>query len=96
VTAGTITLEIAQSASSSSVATVDADRLTAADATDLPSELRGRWHRAAPGLTDPAQAYFWSPDWQAAERASEQDLREGRFEEFERVEDAIRWLLSDY
>jgi len=62
----------------------------------LPENLRGRIGRGLPVLTDPDQAYFWSADWQRAERATEADLSAGRFRDFQSVHDAVRWLLSEY
>lgn len=41
------------------------------------------------------QAYFWEPKWQAQEALASQDLREGRYEEFDNAEDAIAWLFGD-
>lgn len=32
------------------------------------------------------QAWFWSPEWQAAEREIDEDLAAGRFETFDTVE----------
>ena len=38
------------------------------------------------------QAWFWSETWQAGERAAESDLAEGRYEDFEKMEDMLRDL----
>jgi hypothetical protein len=35
---------------------------------------------------DPDQAWFWSPEWQAAEREAEADLAAGRVERFDSAE----------
>lgn len=40
-------------------------------------------------LIDKSQAYFWSPEWQAAERETDEDIAAGRIHQFEDVEDAI-------
>lgn len=38
------------------------------------------------------QAWFWSEAWQAGERASEADLAEGRYQDFDKMEDLVRDL----
>ena len=38
------------------------------------------------------QAWFWSEAWQAGERASEADLAEGRYQDFDTMEDLLRDL----
>jgi hypothetical protein len=38
------------------------------------------------------QAWFWSEAWQAGERASEADLVEGRYQDFDTMEDMLRDL----
>lgn len=40
-------------------------------------------------LVDRDQAWFWSPEWQAAEREADEDLRQGRYDEFETMADMI-------
>lgn len=42
-------------------------------------------------LVDKSQAYFWTEEWQAAEREADEDIRAGRVQVFESVEE----LLSD-
>jgi hypothetical protein len=43
---------------------------------------------------DPEQAWFWTPEWQARIRAAEEDIREGRYEEFATMDDFISSLES--
>jgi bifunctional DNA-binding transcriptional regulator/antitoxin component of YhaV-PrlF toxin-antitoxin module len=43
-------------------------------------------------LVDKDQAYFWSREWQEAEREADEDIRAGRVKEFTSVEDLIRDL----
>ena len=43
-------------------------------------------------LIDKDQAYFWSREWQEAEREAEEDIRAGRVKEFASVEDLFRDL----
>ena len=38
------------------------------------------------------QAWFWSEAWQAGERASEADLVEGRYQDFDTMEDMLHDL----
>ncbi len=45
-------------------------------------------------VLDQDQAYFWSEEWQAAERAAQQDIDAGRVETFANVDDLIRDLNS--
>ena len=43
-------------------------------------------------LIDKSQAYFWSPEWQAAEREASEDIAAGRVREAKNVEDLIASL----
>jgi AbrB family looped-hinge helix DNA binding protein len=45
-------------------------------------------------LIDKSQAYFWTPQWQSAEREAQNDIDEGRIEEFESVDDLFADLHS--
>jgi len=40
------------------------------------------------------QAYYWSPEWQAAEREADEDIAAGRVQSFDNVEDTIAHLLK--
>jgi hypothetical protein len=44
---------------------------------------------------DRTQAYFWSKHWQQGEREAEEDLRSGRFEDFESMDNLIRALRDE-
>ena len=46
--------------------------------------------------TDPQQAYFWTPDWQAGEREVDEEYARGETEHFDNVDDLIDDLLKDY
>lgn len=50
-----------------------------------------RRYRAALRRRDP-QAWFWSPEWQAGERAADADIAAGRTVRFANGEDAVAWL----
>lgn len=43
-------------------------------------------------LVDPGQAYFWTKEWQAGERAAEQDIRQGRIKAFKSIKELTRDL----
>lgn len=45
-------------------------------------------------LIDKSQAYFWTEEWQAAEREAEDDIRMGRVAEFDTLQDLFRDLDS--
>lgn len=38
---------------------------------------------------DPGQAWFWSPEWLAAEMAINQELLSGEYEEFDDIDELI-------
>ncbi len=45
-------------------------------------------------LIDKSQAYFWTPEWQAAEREASADIAEGRVQEFDNVDDLVANLSA--
>jgi hypothetical protein len=45
-----------------------------------------------PAGTDPDQAWFWTPEWQAGEREADEDLAAGRFTRFNSDEEFERYL----
>ena len=44
---------------------------------------------------DRSQAYFWSERWQAGEQEAEEDLRVGRYQDFESLDDFINSLKEE-
>lgn len=44
---------------------------------------------------DRSQAYFWSERWQQGEREVEEDLRAGRYQDFESMDEFIESLKED-
>jgi hypothetical protein len=40
------------------------------------------------------QSWFWTDEWQTRYREAKEDLRQGRFKDFENVEDLLRDLKS--
>ena len=45
-------------------------------------------------LVDPAQAYFWTKEWQAGEREAEADVRKGRVKAFKNLKELIKDLKT--
>ncbi len=45
-------------------------------------------------LIDKSQMYFWTPEWQAAEREAQADIDEGRVKEFASVDELLAELHS--
>ena len=41
---------------------------------------------------DPGQAWFWTAEWQAKEREADEDLREGRYDDYDTADDFINSL----
>jgi len=43
-------------------------------------------------MVDAEQAWFWSQEWQEAEKEAERDLQTGRVKKYKKVEDLIKDL----
>ena len=52
------------------------------------------WQPVSVPDRDPAQAWFWTPEWQVGQRESEGELAAGLGVTFDTAEDAIRWLCE--
>ena len=50
------------------------------------------WQPVSVPDRDPDQAWFWTPEWQAAEREADAELAAGHGKTFDNVEDLIAWL----
>jgi hypothetical protein len=66
--------------------------------TYFPAELRlpltlSKPKKMTEAHIKPGQEWFWSEEWQAAEREAEADLAEGRFEAFDNDEDFLANLV---
>ena len=46
-------------------------------------------------MIQPSQEYYWTPEWQDAEREALAEIQRGESVEFESADDAIRWLDED-
>ena len=44
---------------------------------------------------DPEQAWFWTPEWQARERETDEDIAAGRYKDFTSMDDLISDLFRD-
>ena len=44
---------------------------------------------------DPDQAYFWTDEWQAAEREADADIAAGRVETFDTMDEFLADLMDD-
>ncbi len=44
---------------------------------------------------DRSQAYFWTKRWQQAELEAEEDLKAGRYQDFDTIDDFIKALEDD-
>ncbi len=42
-----------------------------------------------------SQDYFWTPEWQEAEKEADEDIENGRLIRFSNAEAAINYLKSD-
>ena len=45
-------------------------------------------------IIHPDQAYFYTPEWQKKEAEADKDIAEGKYKEFDNVEDLIKELHS--
>ena len=46
-------------------------------------------------VVDRSQAYFWTAEWQAAEREADEDIRAGRVRVFESVDELLADLEAE-
>ena len=44
---------------------------------------------------DPDQAWFWTPEWQAAERKADEDIAAGRVKTFDTMDELLDDLFND-
>ena len=62
----------------------------------LEAEVRGDEIILKPKkLIDKSQAWYWTKDWQVAEREADEDIAAGRVKEFDTVEELIEELNQD-
>lgn len=64
---------------------------------ELQSDGTTKWYTMHPKSgerveIDPAQAWFWTEEWQAKEREADADLEAGRYDQFDDVDDFMNSL----
>ncbi len=69
-------------------------RLEEGDALEVAIEEDGTIRLKPVVVIDRSQAYFWSERWQEAEREVDEDIRAGRFKDFDNIEDLLDELES--
>jgi len=62
------------------------------DILEVIVEEDGSLHLIPKVAIDRSQAYFWTERWQQGERQADQDLKDGRFQDFETMDDFIHSL----
>jgi AbrB family looped-hinge helix DNA binding protein len=62
------------------------------DILEVIVEEDGSLHLIPKVAIDRSQAYFWTERWQQGERQADQDLKDGRFQDFENMDDFIHSL----
>jgi len=45
-------------------------------------------------VIEKSQAYFWTDEWQEGEKEAEEAKKKGKFEDFQKAAEAIKWLRS--
>jgi hypothetical protein len=77
--------------------TTASDLPAAAETNDSPTASIAFWVLAAKvtsetGVFNCEQAGFWFPEWQEGEREADEDIRLGRYQDFETREDLMDYL----
>ena len=68
-------------------------RLTAAEKIHVIKLLANELSEAASvAERDPDQAWFWTAEWQAKEREADDDIREGRYDDYDTADDFVNSL----
>lgn len=47
------------------------------------------------GIPNPSQSYYWTREWQEAEREAVEELRRGEYVSFASGAEAAQWLMAD-
>ncbi|MDP2278993.1 MAG: AbrB/MazE/SpoVT family DNA-binding domain-containing protein [Nitrospirota bacterium] len=45
-------------------------------------------------VVDKSQAYFWTDEWQKGEREASEAKKKGKFMDFKKTDEAVKWLRS--
>jgi AbrB family looped-hinge helix DNA binding protein len=70
-------------------------KLSEGDALEVVVEKDGSIRLVPQVLVDRSQAYFWTERWQEGEREAEEDLRAGRYKDFDDIESLLDELEED-
>jgi AbrB family looped-hinge helix DNA binding protein len=70
-------------------------KLSEGDALEVVVEKDGSIRLVPQVLVDRSQAYFWTERWQEGERETEEDLRAGRYKDFDDIESLLDELEED-
>jgi AbrB family looped-hinge helix DNA binding protein len=70
-------------------------KLSEGDALEVIVEKDGSIRLVPQVLVDRSQAYFWTERWQEGEREAEQDLRAGRYKDFDDIDSLLDELEED-
>jgi hypothetical protein len=62
---------------------------------DLPNNLPPGRVRVTIEPIDPDQAWYWTPEWQTAEKETRDDVAAGRYKQFSSMDDFIADLTND-
>jgi antitoxin PrlF len=65
------------------------------DALEVTVDENGTLHLVPQVLIERSQCYFWTERWQTGERETEEDLRAGRYKDFDDIESLLEELKSD-
>ena len=65
------------------------------DALEVIIDKEGAIRLVPQVLVERSQAYFWTERWQDGEREADEDLRAGRYKDFDDIESLLEELESD-
>ena len=46
-------------------------------------------------LIDPSQGWYWTKEWQEAERQADEDIAAGRVKDFDTLDEALKYLHGE-
>jgi antitoxin PrlF len=70
-------------------------RVKEGDSFEAHVDEEGVFHLVPQVVIERSQLYFWSDRWQDGERETDEDLRAGRYEDFEDIETLIEELEAE-
>lgn len=62
------------------------------DFVEVELDEEGRIMLTPKKLVDASQAYFWTEEWQKAERKADEDIKAGRVKRFKSATEAVKYL----